>query len=230
MKKIFIFAITFLMVFTCSLTAFAAEESVPFIGGGALVPDESTTLLTDEERQLRETAYNEILALSKTDENIAEVRLSKDGRWVFLKLSGDPETLEHMTLEKEYSRKFSQYTAFLMITDDIDRIEEHFASNGDPVAGGAEGGNTVGGTDVPGGPNYYLWIIGVLGIMLLGTAFMLVRGRIRILASQTTGGNIITQNAAISKKDTIFAVKQNEVAPDDKVFDSVLKKIEKTDK
>ncbi|MCL2089311.1 MAG: hypothetical protein FWH14_07490 [Oscillospiraceae bacterium] len=224
MKKNLSLGITLLLILTCSLPVFAAEESVPFVGG-AYISDREDTPLTNEEQQLRLDAYNQILVLSETDDNIIEVRLSKDSRWVFLALAGDPVTEEHMALHKEYSRKFEQYTAFIVLTDadDIDRIEEQFAANVNPVEGG------TGGINEGSNPYNTLWLLPVFGVLLLVAAFMLMQRKGFIPALQTTTGNVVTQNTAISKREAVLSVKQSEMAPDKKVFNSILREIDKSD-
>lgn len=215
MKKIFVLSIVLLLAFSCALPAFAAENSVPFIGGGALTPSKNAAPLSDAERQLRETAYAEILTLSQTDKNIIAVKLSEDSRWVFLNVSEDPKT------QKKYAKMFDRYSEFLILTGDIEAAESNI-SNYD------KGGQPT-GPKIPGGPNYYLWIIIISGIVF-GSAFAFAMKRKLIPALQTTNGKVVTRNAAVSKKEAIFSVKQNEQAPDAKVFDSILQKIEKEDK
>ncbi|MDR1914417.1 MAG: hypothetical protein LBQ68_08070 [Clostridiales bacterium] len=213
MKKIFALVIVILMVLTCSLPVFAAEESVPFIGGGALIDDENTTPLTDEEKQLRINVYNEIFALSKTDENIIAVKLSEDSRWVFWNVAGDPKTV------KEYAKRFDKYSEFLIMTDDIDKAESNIGDNN------AEGGVDIGG-NTPDNSYYYLWIAVAFGILFLGAVFIFVKRKRTIPAFQTANGNVVTQNTVISKKEAILSVKQNETAPGVNVFSSILHKID----
>jgi hypothetical protein len=214
MKKVLALGITLLLVLTCSLPVFAAEESVPFIGGGEIIDDENTTPLTEEEKQLRVNVYNEILTLSQTDKNIIAVKLSEDSRWVFWNVTGDRGTI------KEYAKRFDKYSEFLIMTDDIDKAETNIGGNN------ADGGVSIDG-NTPENSYSYLWIAVAIVILFLVTAFVFMRRKGLIPALQTANEKIITQNATISKRETVLSVKQSEEAPDSKVFDSILNKIDK---
>ena len=213
MKKIVALGMMVLLIFASSLAVFAADNSVPFIGGGALIEIEP---LTEEERQTREDAYHDILALSKTDDNIIAVKLSKDFRWIFLQVSGDPDT------QKEYAKKFDQYGEFLILTDDAEKSVQTYT---DTYSIGYLDGTA--GIMSPKPKNYdnIFWTIGLCGMVILGTAFLLIKQRRLLPGFQTADGKVLTNKRFISKKEIILTVKQNESVPDEKVFDSILKEL-----
>lgn len=213
MKKIVALGMMVLLIFASSLAVFAADNSVPFIGGGAIIEIEP---LTEEERQTREDAYHDILALSKTDDNIIAVKLSKDFRWIFLQVSGDPDT------QKEYAKKFDQYGEFLILTDDAEKSVQTYT---DTYSIGYLDGTA--GIMSPKPKNYdnIFWSIGLCGMVFLGAAFLLIKQRRLLPGFQTADGKVLTNKRFISKKEIILTVKQNESVPDEKVFDSIIKEL-----
>jgi len=225
MKRLFLIGITLLLIFCLSATAFAAE--LPSVGG-ALAPEDDTSSLTDEEYQLRKTAYEEILVLSQDDENITGVKISSDSKWVFVAIVIDEN--EDPQKFKEYAKKFiSQYGDFILFVGDIDSISEDFSS-GMEMDGGDTGGILSKGLGNSGGNqnpsnNLWLWLSGgaVLVITLSASLFWSIR---RVSAMQTSNGKIIVQGTSISTKTVISAVKNSEDSPDSKVFTSILQSIE----
>lgn len=210
MKKIFMLAIALLLVCIISLPAFAAEE----VSGGAPVGEnsysEAAPLLTDEDYQRREDAYNEILALSKKDQAILDVKMVHHSELILVAIADGHE--------KEYAQKFiKQYGSFVVVTNDIAAAES---------ASPELGGLTTGGGPDNSFNNLWIWL--VFGIILTGTTFLvLLRRRRCIAALQASNGTVIAQNTTISAKETISAVKKSETVPGDKVLDSILRKIDK---
>lgn len=215
MKKIISVLLTLLISLSCSVSVFAAEESVPYVGSGEWFPSENTAELTNEERQLRETAYQEILALSKTDENILAVQLSKDSRWVFWEVAGTPETI------KDYAKRFEKYSEFLIFTDDVEKSMENFEEI--PYA---DGSILWDATPQPKRAGYGFWIIGICVFLVLGTGYMLFRSKRLIPALITADGKLIAGNAKISTKEIVLSVKRNETAPDRRVMEAILRQID----
>ena len=222
MKKTFLPGIIFILALICSVPVLTAAESVPAAPAGALAPEENTTPLTDEERQFRIEAYNEILAFSQTDENIIEVRLSKDSRWIFLQFSADAGAKQ-----KDFCRKFNRYIEFLILTDDIDKTEEYFAKFGVP-RDGTGGMNWQFSDEINKNNNPFkaLWIWPICGLILVGIASVIFFRLRRTPVMQTAGGTNISGSALMSKKETVFSVKSNEKIPDAGLFDSILQKID----
>ena len=219
MKKFFAFGIVLLFVCTMSFTAFSA--GVPVAPTGEIVPDASS--LTGEELRQREDVYNEILALSKEDENITAVEFSKDGSWwIFVEISvEDDYSYESMHKIKEYGKKFNeQYGSFVIVTDNIKDTQE----------GTLTGERGLGDNNKPGNPfsNPWLWSVCVL-LLSTATGILFIKLIRYVPAAQTASGNIISKNAAVSKKEIISALKQNQAAPADTVFDSILQRIEKSE-
>lgn len=151
----------------------------------------------------REAAYNEIRA--SEDENIHGAIMVLDSEVVMVEISE-----EHL---KEYAEKFNrQYGSFVVVTDDLDAAKEAVM-----LGGGIDKDNNT-------------WAWTTFAILLVGAASILFFNRTRLIpAMQTTRGTIVTQAAPISRKETIAAIKKNETAPSDGVFDSILLKINKGD-
>lgn len=76
--------------------------------------------------------------------------------------------------------------------------------------------------------NVWLLPLMIFIIMIAGAGILFNRSRL-IPAMQTTKGTVVAQSAPVSRKETITAVKNSEIAPSDKVFDSILRKIDKND-
>jgi hypothetical protein len=71
---------------------------------------------------------------------------------------------------------------------------------------------------------FMLWVI--VGVGLLVALLIFFRLRLRP-AMQTTNGEIIADNSAISKKYVIEAVKNSAITPSDGIFNSIMEKIDK---
>ena len=159
----------------------------------------------------RETAYNEILARSKVDANILGVIMGRNTEAVFVATADG--------VEKEYAVELiRQYGSFVTITNDLN------ASVNDALTGGRmEGGMDTGAG--MGGGGYWFWPLCLL-VALLGLAAVLFFNRTRLApAMQTTQGTVVTRGAPVSAKETVLAVKNSEVVPDDKVFDAIRQRI-----
>jgi hypothetical protein len=90
-----------------------------------------------------------------------------------------------------------------------------------------DGGILGGYIGTPGSNNNnYLWIVlAILAIGLLGTFAIIQRQRTqRMSAMQTTIGDVVTASPPVTRKETIAAVKNSAVKPDDKVFKSIMEK------
>jgi|GEM_PF-2793898 len=222
MKKLIGLTVVLLLIFTCSLTAFAEEmPGGAFVGGEGLdiggEPNQNDLDIGGEnpDQQQIESAYREILTLSQTDKNITGVVLSPDGKQVWVEITtDDPEGA------KVYAKRFiDQYGAFILITDSIEGM------SGSMEAGGLDIGGmpSIGGDANPFNP---FWIVAPCGIFLLGIAsFLLLRKR-RVAALQTVGGNVIASDSTGSNKATVAAVKNSEAAPNKGMFDSIIQRID----
>ncbi len=147
----------------------------------------------------RQAAYNEIQ--TSEDDNIHGAIMVLNSEVVMVKISE-----EHL---KEYAAKFNrQYGSFVVVTDDLDATKET------SKVGSMDKGNS-------------LWIWTIFAISLIGAAFIVYSNRTRFIpAMQTTKGTVVTQSAPVSRKETIAAIKNREVAPSDKVFNSILRRID----
>jgi hypothetical protein len=73
--------------------------------------------------------------------------------------------------------------------------------------------------------SFWLWLI--IGIVLLGTLVIFVWKRPRHSpAMQTANSGIVTGNTALTRKQVIAAVKNNEAIPGDKLFKSIMQQID----
>lgn len=71
----------------------------------------------------------------------------------------------------------------------------------------------------------------LIPMVLLAGASILFFNRSRLIpAMQTTSGSVITQSAPVSKKQMIEVVKNSAITPSDDMFNSIMEKIEKTQK
>ena len=158
----------------------------------------------------REEAFNEIYA-SRNDIVLA-VQMVLNSEAVLVEIADG--------YEKEYARKYvEQYGAFVVVTNDITAANDAMSL----------GGLDVGIGNTKNGFNLWLWTVG--GILLLGTAAILLANRTRLIpAMQTTSGNVVTGNAPVSKKQTIAAVKNSAITPSEDVFHSIMERIEKAQK
>ena len=66
-------------------------------------------------------------------------------------------------------------------------------------------------------------------IMIAGASVLLFNRTRPIPGMQTMKGTVVAQSAPVSRKEAIAAVKNSEVAPSDKVFNSILRKLDKND-
>ncbi|HHT25247.1 MAG TPA: hypothetical protein GXZ76_07015 [Clostridiaceae bacterium] len=71
-------------------------------------------------------------------------------------------------------------------------------------------------------------LIPMMLLVVAGIILFSIRTRL-IPAMQTTKGTIITQSVPVSRKETIAAIKNSEVEPSDKVFNSILRRISEND-
>lgn len=80
-------------------------------------------------------------------------------------------------------------------------------------------------------PDSNVWLLPlIVFIIMIAGASILLFNRTRLIpAMQTTKGTVVAQSAPVSRKETIAAVKNSEIAPSDKVFDSILRRIDKND-
>ena len=115
---------------------------------------------------------------------------------------------EHL---KEYAANFNrQYGSYVVVTDDLNAAKDDTIIQGD----GLDKGNS-------------LWVWTIFATLLVGAAFIVYFDRTRFIpAMQTTKGTVITQSVPVSRKQTIAAIKNNEIAPSDEVFNSILHKID----
>jgi hypothetical protein len=149
----------------------------------------------------REAAYNEIRTSGDDSIHAAVMSLNTEQMWVEV-------SEEHL---KEYAAKFNrQYGSFIVVTDDLNAAKDDAL-----VGGGINKGNS-------------LWVWTIFAILFMGAASILFFNRTRLIpAMLTTTGTVVTQSAPVSRKETIAAVKHNEIAPSDEVFNSILRKIDK---
>ena len=213
MKKL-IAVMILLCLFSYSMPVFAKEPPVPVAPDGALVFSEATEPLSEDERQYREAAYAEILALAQTDDTIAAVKLSADNRWIFWTISADPETT------KEYVKRFEQYTPFFILTDNIDKAESDINRS--------YGADKTTGADQSTHPASLLWVICGTAVLLLGAAVLFIRARALAPALQTVGGSLVGRGTAVNKKEAVSAVKNYETALGEQVYTSIMRQIEKS--
>jgi len=167
----------------------------------------------------REAAYNEILAQSKEDSNILNVVMVSNTEAVIVGIAEG--------YEKEYAAALIlKYGSFVTVTDDkyfsaIDMMNDLNIMGG---SGNDTGIYTTGAKTGPGGTCFW-WPLCILA--MLGLAALLFFNRTRwVPALQTARGPVITQGGPVSAKETVRAVKNSETAPDDSVFDDVMKRIE----
>jgi hypothetical protein len=92
------------------------------------------------------------------------------------------------------------------------------------ITGVFSGGISAGGSIFL-GESTWLWLI--IGIALLGTLLLFVSQRLRPTpAKQTTNGDIVTGNTALTKQQIITAVKNSESVPGDDLFKTILQRID----
>lgn len=149
----------------------------------------------------RKTVYNEIMA--SEDDNIHGAIMLLNSEVVLVEISE-----EHL---KEYAANFNrQYGSYVVVTDDLNAAKDDTIIQGD----GLDKGNS-------------LWVWTIFATLLVGAAFIVYFDRTRFIpAMQTTKGTVITQSVPVSRKQTIAAIKNNEIAPSDEVFNSILHKID----
>lgn len=229
MKKIFILGIVILFISTFSLTAFAAEldgdycavsqtnevsKEKPVISD-VLASEDGNSDIDDQQLEI---AYNEIVELAKSDKNIIAVKIMPKSHIILLQIDGSPEQV------KEYIKKFDrQYGSFFVLTDNIDAVSDVIEMDYGTT------GNII-GADTKFNPFINLWFWSSAAMMLIGifSIFFLKYRRIHVL--KTANGNVIEQSTAISKREIVSAVKNNESAPSDTVFNSIMQKIDKSDR
>jgi hypothetical protein len=166
----------------------------------------------------REAAYNEIRASG--DDNIHGAIMVHNSEAVMVEISE-----EHL---KEYAEKFNRkYGSFVVVTDNLDDgKDDTIRVGGDDLDNSKE--DTIRGGGMDKGNSLWVWTI--FAIMLIGAVFMVYFNRTRLIpAMYATRGTIVTSSAPISRKETIAAIKNNETAPSDGVFNSILLKIDKDD-
>jgi hypothetical protein len=244
MKKILAPAIVLLLALACSLPAFAepvdadgevysTEVSQPTGGApdldGEVLP--AAPLSEEEEEQMRkqeeqqrldraraklelEAARDEILALSATDGNILAVKLGEKQNGVLFVGIAEGH-------EKEYARRFvERYGSFVVVTNDVE-----LADAAAPVLG-VESGLNLESVILPATPlASHLWPWLIVGLAVFGMACAVLFGARRGPALQTAGGNVFARRAAVSRKEAVSSVKENEASPGDRVFDDIMREI-----
>jgi len=245
MKKLIGLIVVLLLIFTCSLTAFAEESSVPFIGGGEIVPggaandnpvpfigggayvgdenNESTVNPTGVGDEQFEKAYNELLELVKTDEEILDVQIMPGAKIILV------EVVDYEGHEKEYAKRFiDQYGAFVTATDDIESLlkSDLEVKGGGGLTNGGEAGGAI--PDIGGNANPFnpFLIMVPCGIFLFGIASFFFLKKRRMATLQTANGNVVVSDSTGSRKATIAAVKDSETAPNKEMFDSIIQRID----
>lgn len=149
----------------------------------------------------REAAYNEIL--ESKDDNILRAVMGLNTEVLIVTISGGDE--------KEYAKKFiQQYGSFVVVVNNLDGGDTEFTL----LTGSAEKDNN-------------LWVWMIITTLLMGATTILFFNRTRLIpAMQTTTGKVVTQSISVSRKETISAIKNNETSPNDKLFRSILSRID----
>ena len=76
-----------------------------------------------------------------------------------------------------------------------------------------------------------IWLWAVIGVGLVGAMLLMLRHRSRPApAMQIANGRVVDADLSISKKQAIDAVRNSAIAPSDGLFDSIIRKIDSTQK
>lgn len=167
----------------------------------------------------RAAAYNEIM--SSQDENILDAIMLRNSEEVIVRISEG-----HL---EQYAARFNQqYGSFVIATDSLGAAKEAAVNDGFVAGldhlGAAKETEVIGSTD----KETSLSIWAVVATFLAGALAILIYYRNHLFpALQTTIGEVVTPSSPSSRKETIAAIKQSEIAPSDEVFDSILLKINK---
>jgi len=155
----------------------------------------------------REAAYNAILAMK--DDKILDVIFLRGSEKIQIIVATDNVVI--------YSESLSaQFGGMIWVTDESGVGYNDFLPNGTTGAG-------------KNSPDFLVWSIGV--ILILGMAAILIANRTRLIpALQTTNWNVVTENAPISTKQTIAAIKNSALTPSDDVFKNIMEKVNNTKK
>jgi len=85
--------------------------------------------------------------------------------------------------------------------------------------------------ETAGGKNRYWALPIILIVGLLGTFVIIQRQRTqRMSAMQTTIGDVVTVSAAATRKETIAAIKNSAVTPSDKAYNTIMERVDRTQK
>lgn len=80
-------------------------------------------------------------------------------------------------------------------------------------------------------PDSNVWLLPLIifMVMIVGASLLMFNRARLIPVMQTTKGTVAAQPAPVSRKETIAAIRNSEISPSDKVFNSILREIDKND-
>jgi hypothetical protein len=177
----------------------------------------------------REAAFNEIYA-SRND-IVCDVQMILNGETILVEIADG--------YEKEYAQKYvERYGWFVEVTtNDISAAKYYAQKDVEQYGWFVEGTNDVSATDdaiaglgmdMGGNKNnpFGSWVLPVCLILLVGMATAVFFNRNRFVpAMQANNGDVVTENAPVSTKQTVAAIKNSALTPSDDVFKSIMEKV-----